>query len=257
MQTIKSLIKQLLNNEPQKFGTVISFPKSGRTWLRVMLDNLSIGMEYTHAGSKYSLSCHFNELPLPSEVETSGKQILLIRDPIDTAVSGYFQKTKRKKNSEMIDISDFVRDPRYGVEKIAQFNITWLNHIAASDSSTHRAISYEELRSDPVAGLTSIFTFLTGHTPRHPKTIERVVEEASFARMQAKERSGKLAKQYGSALRPGNIKDPESFKVRRGKIGGYADYLSQEDISYCKDVLIELGYAEVLKNCSMALLHRT
>jgi hypothetical protein len=32
-----------------------------------------------------------------------------------------------------------------------------------------------------------------------------------------------------SAGRPG---DPESFKTRRGKIGGYVDYLSAEDIAW-------------------------
>ena len=26
-------------------------------------------------------------------------------------------------------------------------------------------------------------------------------------------------------LKPGNVTDPESFKVRRGKVGGYREYL--------------------------------
>ena len=33
-------------------------------------------------------------------------------------------------------------------------------------------------------------------------------------------------------LRPADPHNPESFKVRRGKVGGYVDYLSSEDIAY-------------------------
>ena len=31
------------------------------------------------------------------------------------------------------------------------------------------------------------------------------------------------------------------FKVRKGKIGGYVDYLSQEDIAYCNKLLSDPG----------------
>jgi len=33
-------------------------------------------------------------------------------------------------------------------------------------------------------------------------------------------------------LRPVDIDDAESYKVRKGKVGGYVDYLSDEDIGY-------------------------
>jgi hypothetical protein len=41
-------------------------------------------------------------------------------------------------------------------------------------------------------------------------------------------------------LQPGDARDPESFKVRRGKIGGYIDYLEQEDMAYVAEVMREL-----------------
>ena len=41
-------------------------------------------------------------------------------------------------------------------------------------------------------------------------------------------------------LRAGDVRDPESFKVRRGKIGGYEDYLSAEDRQYATDALTRL-----------------
>ena len=38
----------------------------------------------------------------------------------------------------------------------------------------------------------------------------------------------------------GDIRDPESFKVRRGKVGGYREYLSVRDQEYAADALMEL-----------------
>jgi hypothetical protein len=36
------------------------------------------------------------------------------------------------------------------------------------------------------------------------------------------------------------VTDPESFKVRRGKIGGYREYLSDEDQRYAVEALTRL-----------------
>ena len=41
-------------------------------------------------------------------------------------------------------------------------------------------------------------------------------------------------------LHPGDVRDPESFKVRRGKVGGYREYLSLEDQKYAADALMNL-----------------
>lgn len=242
MQHLKKAIKHWILQEPQPFGTVVSFPKSGRTWLRVMLDKLAVGMVYTHAGSEYTVSCHFNDLPVPRPRSGPGQQLLLLRDPRDTVVSGYFQKSKRKKQDLYSgDLSEFIRDPRYGIEKILRFNLAWLTGFASMDFSTHRSVSYEAIRSDPIGAMTTIYTYLKGQPP-NPLSIQSVVEEASFSRMQAQERSGELGAQYGSILTPADASDPESMKVRKGKIGGYKDYLNQADIDFCNSILSSHKY---------------
>jgi hypothetical protein len=43
-----------------------------------------------------------------------------------------------------------------------------------------------------------------------------------------------------TAMGPGDVRDPESFKVRRGKVGGYREYLSIEDQKYAADALMKL-----------------
>jgi hypothetical protein len=41
-------------------------------------------------------------------------------------------------------------------------------------------------------------------------------------------------------LQPRDMNDPESFNVRRGRIGGYADYLSASDIEYANEAMSAL-----------------
>ena len=49
-------------------------------------------------------------------------------------------------------------------------------------------------------------------------------------------------------LQPRDRNDPESFNVRRGRIGGYADYLSAGDIAYANGTMSALdqrfGYSQ-------------
>ena len=35
-----------------------------------------------------------------------------------------------------------------------------------------------------------------------------------------------------NSLKPTNDADPESFKVRKGRIGGYMEYLSKDDVMF-------------------------
>lgn len=254
MPSLKELIKRLIKSE-KKIATVVSFPKSGRTWVRVMLDDLEIRAAYTHAGSEYTSDRHFSELPNPSAIRTLKNVLFLFRDPRDTVVSGYFQKIKRT-DSQLVcsDLSDFIRDPRYGVEKVVRFNLAWLNSQNHPQKREIKAISYEALRQNPIAGMTAIYTYLIGRPPSRPDLIESVVQSASFSRMQALERSGELGSKYGKILTPGNQNDPESFKVRKGKIGGFTDYLTAEDIDFCSKLMAQHQYSERLSQVSSMML---
>ena len=42
-------------------------------------------------------------------------------------------------------------------------------------------------------------------------------------------------------MRPGKKNDGESLKVRRGKVGGYVDYLDEEILEYIQRVVDEMG----------------
>lgn len=58
---------------------VVSFPKSGRTWLRVMMDALSINAEYTHAQSDHRKQNLAEDLRLEAD-DKFDRTLVLIRD---------------------------------------------------------------------------------------------------------------------------------------------------------------------------------
>jgi hypothetical protein len=75
--------------------------------------------------------------------------------------------------------------------------------------------------------------------------IRTAVSAGDFGRMKEKEAQGGFGL---SILNPGSKGDSESFKVRRGKVGGYADYLTAEQKSVLDEMVKSkidpaLGYA--------------
>jgi hypothetical protein len=216
---------------------VVSFPKSGRTWLRVILDDLKLSANYTHDGSGHSRVGHIEELEPASEAFAGKTVVFLYRDPRDTVVSGYFQATKRV-NTYTGSISDFIRDPRHGVEKIVRFNMEWLERGPALGKFL--PVTYEELRADTAGTLTRIIDFIGAERPA--EAIEAAVDEASFEKLKLKEASGELGARYGKAMMPADSSDPQSYKVREGVVGGFRKHLGEDDIAFCDEVLARLGY---------------
>jgi hypothetical protein len=216
---------------------VVSFPKSGRTWLRVMLDELKLDAKYTHDGSGHSRTGHVEELEPASEAFAGKTIVFLYRDPRDTVVSGYFQTAKRLGGYDGT-ISDFVRDPRHGVEKIIRFNMEWLAR--GAELGRFHAVTYEDLKADTPGALATIVGFVGAE--RLPAEIATVVDEASFEKMQARERSGELAERYGRILAPADSNDPQSFKVREGIVGGFRKHLGEDEVAFCDGVIARLGY---------------
>lgn len=216
---------------------VVSFPKSGRTWLRVMLDGLKLDAKYTHDGSGHSRTGHVEEIEPASDAFAGKTIVFLYRDPRDTVVSGYFQTAKRLGGYDGT-ISDFVRDPRHGIEKIVRFNMEWLAR--GSELGRFHPLTYEDLKADTAGTLASIVGFVGAE--RRADEIATAVDEASFEKMQARERSGELAERYGRILAPADDSDPQSYKVREGIVGGFRKHLGAEDVAYCDEVIARLGY---------------
>jgi len=89
------------------------------------------------------------------------------------------------------------------------------------------ALRYEDLRLDPEAELRRIIRFLDGSEDL--ASIRHAVAFASVENMRAMEerRTFWLA---GTRMAPRDRANPDSFKVRRAKVGGYRDYFDDEQV---------------------------
>lgn len=206
---------------------MVSFPKSGRTWLRVMLDQCGCDLVWSHAGSDHAFAKPPAKLNTFRAL-TYRRLLFLHRDPRDTVVSGYHQ-ARQRRGGYRGTLSEFIRDPRHGLEKVLHFNAMWLK--LASRRRGTMVTTYEALKADTEAELARITAFFGCDVPR--ERIGEVVATSSFDRMQALERTGGYAERYGKVLTPADPSRTESFKVRRGKVGGYRDELSAEDVAWC------------------------
>jgi hypothetical protein len=243
---------------------IIGHPKSGNTWLKVMISRL---YQVRH-GLGASLLINSDELALkdpaiPRLAASNGHYsyegiigralaedapdcplrhkpvILLARNPCDIAVSWYFQFTKRQSahKQELINhfiehpidrhtiaIWDFVRQSDIGLEFLIEYLNTWERRLARLERSA--VVRYEDLRAEPAQVLGQI-TRLMGES-FSDQELHEAVEFAAFDNLKKLEGKG-FFHQGGMTLR--NPKDPEAFKVRRGKVGGYRDYFSPEQVA--------------------------
>lgn len=226
---------------------LVSFPKCGRTWLRVMLgvalgDHFGIrtrnlrrftNADVSHPGVPRVLATHDDspQAKPASQVITdkrgyrNAKVILLVRDPRDVVVSLYFHVTRRRRQRYDGSLSDFVRDPVGSLASLLAFYDAW---IAQRDSGDVLLVRYEDMHADPRRELRRVLAFI-GVSGVGDATVQRAVAGASFERLQRVEREGTAGTR---ALRTETVDDPESYKVRRGKVGGFVDYLDEEDVRY-------------------------
>ncbi|HEY7535235.1 MAG TPA: sulfotransferase domain-containing protein [Thermodesulfobacteriota bacterium] len=239
---------------------MISFPKSGRTWLRIligktlcerfnlpeeiMLDTYKVTAA---AGILRTLMTHddssiiggykyykYNELSTNKKKFRKKKVIFLVRNLKDILVSFYFQVTKRE-GYYTGNISDFIHSDRYGIKKILTFYNIW--HENTTVPKEFLLLKYEDIHNNAGEVLSKTMKFL-GCDVIDNDIIKKAVEFARFNNMKKMEKDGFFKNE---SMRPANINDEESYKIRRGIVGGYENYLSERDIKYIDQTIKEMG----------------
>ncbi|MFP4620043.1 MAG: sulfotransferase domain-containing protein [Bacteroidales bacterium] len=241
MQQIFSNLKEGIKKRyhwyfgPYRNVAVVSYPKSGRTWLRVMLHDLKVIPVYYHDGSQNALDITYYDLPEDKSGFSRNIVIFLVRDPRDTVVSSYFQMTRRHKAFEGT-ISDFIRDDRYGIKKILKFHEIWhKNHHLPKD---FKLIKYEDMHEDTFGVMKDLLEFLNVNRVDEDQ-LKKIIWFYQFNNMQKLEKHGYFKKSFKRVLYPKDMNDQESYKTRKGKVGGFHEYFSDEDIEYCNQVMKE------------------
>jgi hypothetical protein len=243
---------------------VVSIPKSGRTWVRTFLCAYfceKVGQPFTLEPEQYqgvpriiythdlfeqrTKADRWDKLRgkylIPQRERSRRPVILLARDPRDAYVSLYIQLTRRTKETpdelKQMSASELLRDPAFGIESMVEVMNSWLSEW--SGRADFLLLRYETLRSDPAPGFRQLLQILGEH-PVQEKAFVHALEFSDFGQMRKLESAGAFASKI---LRAGDARDPESFKVRRGKIGGFKDYLSPNDQAYAFAALRKLGPA--------------
>jgi len=234
----------------QPAGVVVSYPKSGRTWLRVVLAELNVPFAFTHDRSSGSKARPFEELNLFEKKIYADKPIVfLFRDPRDTAVSAYFWENHRVENGYTGSLSEFIRDPAYGIEKIVRFNMAWLEH--GLRLPAFLPMSYEEIVTAPNVVVRRILGFVGQRLPE--SKIQQAIANNTFERMHQREGRGEYRKRNTKDRpRRRDSNDIDSYKFRRGKSGGYVDYFSPADVAYGDGLLAHHRYFEEVARCMRA-----
>jgi len=252
---------------------VVSFPKAGRTWLRVMMAVAEagargeapervvqewLGSEAPRLNGAPVLFTHGLSVPVDELAAAMSlflayigdrRRIFLVRDPRDTVVSYYFQETTRRRRRalpESTSLDSFVRHADYGIERILLFNQACSASLR-DDPGPALLLAYEDLHSDAMGSLRSVLDFLEA-APEGDDVLRSAVEYGRFENMQRLERRGSF-QAHNRRLVARHPDDPESYKTRRGEVGGYRDYLSAEEIAYLEERIAalqppELGYLE-------------
>jgi hypothetical protein len=242
---------------------ILSIPKSGRTWLRAFLCAYfcrRFGLEFTLRTGRYDLPgfprivfSHDlfehrtkgdrwdrirGKYLVPRRELNRAKIILLARDPRDCFVSLYLQLTRRDPNAPVRlrqkTVSEMLRDEKFGVRAIINAMNDWLNEFADRDNFT--LVRYEALRASPAEHFRDLLAVF-GESSPDPNIFQKALEFSQFENMQKLEAAGAFD---SNILLPGDVRDPESFKVRRGKVGGYREYLSAEDQQFAAAAITEL-----------------
>ncbi len=253
-------------------AVILSRAKSGRTWLRAMIsacyheryglpENLLLEFDNLHRLDRRVPKVSFaHGHALTAAFDTPGHElwqedkplVFLIRHPCDVAVSEYFQSTRRasayKREMWGVDTAapmfDFVMSGPVGLPVI----IDYMNTLAQRIQGLPRAITvrYEDMRAEPESALARIVAHID--SPFESAQIERAVEQCRFDAMKRREKENFY---HNSRLSARDPNDPDSYKVRRAKVGGYRDYFDEVQIQTMERYMAEnlapcLGYGSAV-----------
>ncbi|MCO6441866.1 MAG: sulfotransferase domain-containing protein [Nitrococcus mobilis] len=249
----RTLLGALQRHQARKANVVIIVhPKSGGTWLRVMLFRLFQRKyalparrvmktdELQHynqtlprfivSNGHYSYEAAVREV-LTNEPADDKQLIFLARHPCDIAVSWHLQFTRRISAAKRelilhelhqpidyktIPLWEFVMHPELGLPGLIDYHNQWAEFCAGRDNGL--IVRYEDLRADTRATLQRI-TARLGETFSDAE-LDEAVEFASFDNLRRLEEANYF---HNASLRLQDRNDPSRYKVRRGKVGGFRD----------------------------------
>ena len=256
----------------------IRHPKTGGTWLRALLTHLYANRDGIDVRRVFKADeLKRQNASLPQFLITNGhaswerviadafrrqdpvlddkKVLFMARDPGDVVVSWHRQYQKRTKpfKRELLEAEmqlgfdprtlarwEFIQQPELGLPALIDYHNFWAEQLGPRANAL--IFRYEDLRADTAGTLARVTSFLGEHFTA--EQIEEAVAFGSVENMSRLEHSGFF---QNSSLRLRDANDPDTFKVRRAKVGGFHDDLTPEQAEWVASQVREhchpsLGY---------------
>ena len=165
---------------------------------------------------------HANQMKLNHKPFEGKKVIILIREPKDTLVS-LFMHGRHREGWYKKDISQFVFDSTYGIEKYVQYYKQIASDLPLFES--YLVVRYEDFHEKQFETLQKVAN-LIGLNEINSDVINDAILFSSFTNMRTIEKEGRS--HSWSMRTPKDQTNQNAFKARKGKVGGYKDHLDEQ-----------------------------
>lgn len=125
-----------------------------------------------------------------------------------------------------ISVYDFVKDDNQGLSHIIEFLNKWALELPKIQHLL--VVRYEDLRLNPEQEMAKIVTFLG--LEANADFLRDTAEFASVENLRKKEQENYFWRS-GSRVQAKDVNDPNTFKVRKAKVGGYRDYFNDDQVA--------------------------
>ena len=237
---------------------VVSYPKSGSTWLQQIIkliknrgevsdEEVSRSVLWLEAAPELYPDLKIDEIPRPRAFKshlpynklpcgppntTPCKYIYLVRNPKDVVVSEYFHRLFDARFPAPLDFGTFFEKFMEGHTWIGYFDdlLSWLPH---REDKNVLFLTYEDMKQDLPSAVTRISTFMG--IELSGETIAKICDLSSFESMKT-DRSANKCWRYGEN------DDGTSKFMRKGVVGDWKNHLTPE-----QSAQIDARCAQVLK----------
>jgi len=254
---------------------LVSFPKCGRTWLRMLIGKtlqqmhpripdrklLRLSELYyyhsdiprfwiTHNSPKKHLQSN-DWIEKTYDTFQSKQIIYLIRHPLDVMVS-YFHQLKNRKKSFQGNMDDFIDNRNKSINLIITFYNNWIKLIDEIDHTL--VLSYEDLQYDAFQALKELFSFIDCPLGIPSADIlQGAVDYSKFDNMRRLESSQKYEDQI---LNPGDQNNKNSFKTRKGKTGSHREELNERQLNTVRKIVANQLHSFYFKRLPLKRINR-